>query len=58
MNETHKCNIMPGLNSDHSIITFQIDNLEIKRGRGLWKFSVSLLHDVDYVKNVKEIINY
>ncbi len=35
MNETHKLNIMPGLHSDHSIITFQIGNHEIKRGRGL-----------------------
>ncbi len=47
---------MPRLHSDHSIITFQIGNHEIKRGRWLWKFNVSLLHDVDYVQNVKEII--
>ncbi len=47
---------MLGLHSDHSIITFQTGNHKIKRGRGLWKFNVSLLHDVDYVENVKEII--
>ncbi len=47
---------MHGLHFNDSIKIFQIGNHEIKRGRGLLKFNVSLLHDVDYVKNVKEII--
>ena len=42
--------------SDHSpvIISFKIN--EFMKGKGLWKFNNSLLHDTDYVKLVKKQI--
>jgi hypothetical protein len=47
---------MPGVHSDHSIISVEIGkNLET-RGKGFWKFNSSLLHDPDYVFEVKNII--
>ena len=27
------------------------------RGRGFWKFNTSLLHDIDYVNEIKQCIN-
>jgi hypothetical protein len=47
---------MPGVHSDHSIISVEIGkNLETK-GKGFWKFNSSLLHHPDYVFEVKNII--
>ncbi len=56
LNEISNCKINPGLFSDHSIINFDLSEENIERGRGFWKFNVKLLHDTDYVKNIKKII--
>ena len=50
------CKIEPGFKTDHSIIIISLNITEAKWGRGLWKFNNSLLHDIDYVKLVKQII--
>ncbi len=48
---------MPGIHSDHSLLKFSIINhTKDKTGRGFWKFNTSLLHDHEYVKNIKNII--
>ena len=51
-----KTDIDPGYRSDHSIITLALDISKQPRGRGLFKFNVSLLTDKDYVALVKEVI--
>lgn len=50
------CNIETGFKTDHSIISLSLNIAQAKRGRGLWKFNNSLLHDKDYVDVVKSII--
>jgi hypothetical protein len=57
LNELIDYKILPGLHSDHSILKITIGNNIINRGRGFWKFNSTLLHDSDYVKKIKEIIN-
>ena len=48
--------ISPSILTDHSLIkiTMCIDNKP--RGPGMWKFNCWLLHDRDYVLNVKQAI--
>ena len=50
------CNISHGYRSDHSLIEIELDLHEITCGRGFWKFNHFLLHDNEYVKLVKHII--
>ena len=56
LNSVHSVDIMPGFHSDHSIITLSLGTEQLRRGRGLWKFNTSLLHDTKYVTNIKQII--
>ena len=56
LNELTCYKILPGLFSDHSILEIKLGNLNVARGRGFWKFNANLLHDPDYVKKVKNII--
>ncbi len=56
LNEICKCDILPGILSDHSIIEVILGGNTHNRGRGLWKFNISLLHDVDYVVKMKNLI--
>ncbi len=52
-----KCvNVYPGLKSDHSIIYLNISQVNVKRGRGFWKFNSMLLQDKDYTCKVVELI--
>ena len=46
----------PGYRTDHSLVHIEIDLGKILRGRGFWKFNVSLLHDKEYVNIVKQEI--
>lgn len=43
--------------SDHSPVVFSFKINEFIKGRGLWKFNNSLLHDTDYVKEIKNLIS-
>ena len=49
--------IVPGLRSDHSVVTLylKIKNSQ-QKGRGFFKFNSSLLRDAKYVNEIKEII--
>ena len=52
-----KSKIIPGVNSDHSVVqlTFNID--KNPRGRGYWKLNVSYLQrDADFIKFIKDKI--
>ena len=48
---------MPGIQSDHSLLYININGgQEIKRGKGFWKWNSGLVHDLEYVNGVKQII--
>ena len=48
--------IKPGYKTDHSIITFTIDNLKAERGPGYFKLNNSLLLENEYQTKIKECI--
>ena len=56
LNNLNSYKILPGLHSDHSILIMKLEFDFMSRGRGYWKFNTELLHDVNYVKNIKQII--
>ena len=55
-NNVTKVDILPTVNSDHSIIHISIKTLNPKRGPSYWKFNASLLNDDEYVKMIKNVI--
>jgi hypothetical protein len=57
MNELSNYKIIPGLHSDHSILSLSFNNSNKQRGRGFWKFNNNLLHDTHYVTNIKTILS-
>ncbi len=44
--------IKPGFCTDHSMILLYIDIYNNPLGNGFWKLNRSLLHNIEYVKNV------
>jgi hypothetical protein len=51
---TTKAEIQPGFNSDHSLVSIEINNHNnSQKGKGYWKFNNSLLEDADYLKFIK-----
>ena len=48
--------ILPGINSDHSIPLLDIDFARFQRGRGFFKFNNSLLNDQEYVDIILKAI--
>ena len=57
LNTIGKCEILPGIQSDHSILSIKLNQVKnLCRGRGLWKFNNDLLHDHVYVQEIKNII--
>ena len=52
-----QCNISSGFKTDHSSVDVKIVSTKERRGRGFWKFNVSLLHDIDYVNKIKQCIH-
>ena len=63
VNQSTFCNtisadILPGYKTDHSMIIIQISFHSNNRGRGFWKLLLtSLLNDIEYVNQIKTIIN-
>ncbi len=57
LNNLANYKILPGLHSDNSILKISLVNNILNRGKVFWKFNTSLLHDQEYVTNIKEIIN-
>ena len=51
-----KSDIIPGIDSDHSIVELEIDFSKFKRGTGFFKYIYSLNKDFEYVEKVKETI--
>ncbi len=57
LNELMFFKIIPVLHSDHSILNIKISNSHKNRGKGLWKFNTTLLHDEKYVNQIQTIIS-
>ena len=58
LNYVDDSDILPSIQSDHSRILLSLKNgNEAKKGRGFWKFNSSLLHDANYVNELKNIIS-
>ena len=56
----HKVNdleILPSYRSDHSTVVLSLRINDLVKGKGLWKFNVSLLKDKAYINTVKKCIN-
>ena len=49
--------ILPSYCSDHSTVIPSLEINDFVKGKGLWKFNVSLLKDKTYVETVKKCIN-
>ncbi len=48
---------MLGIHSDLSLLKVSIiSHTKHKTGKGFWKFNTSLLHDHEYVTNIKNVI--
>ena len=49
--------ILPGIQSDHSVVSLQFKDNQPTRGRGFWKFNCHYLtHDLDFVNLIKDKI--
>lgn len=58
LNNCISSKILPGVSSDHSVVTCDIKLDESPRGRGYWKLNVHYLqYDSDFITYVKEKIN-
>ena len=58
LNKLHKVEILPGLHSDHSLLNLSLDPATKEaRGKGFWKFPVNLLHDQEYVNEIKALLS-
>ena len=56
INSVSECCIYPGLNSDHSFVTLQIEFLDSFKGRGFWKMNNAFLNNLEYVEEINKII--
>ena len=56
MSFAEKVAIQNSYRSDHAGVILTISLSQIKKGRGLWTFTNSLLTDKQYVQTIKEII--
>ena len=48
--------ILPGFNSDHSVIMIDVDFSKFVKGKGFWKFNTSLIKDKEYTDLIKTTI--
>jgi len=55
-NNVNKTDILPTINSDHSIIKLSVKLSTPKRGPSYWKFNSSLLKDKEFVNKLKAVI--
>lgn len=54
--QTNKTDIKAKFISDHSRITLDLDFMDNKRGKGVWKFNNLLLNDQEFVNNINTLI--
>ena len=56
MQSVNDLEILPSYRSDHSTVVLSIEINDFVKGKGLWKFNVSLLKDKAYINTVKKCI--
>ena len=49
-------NILPGLKTDHSMVSIHLETNQNPRGPDFWKSNTSLLSDIEYINVIKEAI--
>ena len=54
--EVHSCDILPGMLTDHSLITLTIENVNNKRGPGIWKLNEKWLNEDLYVEMIEKCV--
>ena len=52
----YSTDIRPALKYDHNAISLKLKVSENKRGKGYWKLNNSLLNDITYLNEIKEVI--
>ena len=58
INNCTQCKILPGIQSDHSVVTLVFKDARPVRGRGFWKLNCKYLHsDTDFIQTIKEKID-
>ena len=57
VNSVVESQIVSGVQSDHSFISLTISLSDNIRGRGYWKLNTSVLHDIDYLKQMNKKID-
>ena len=56
MQSVNDLEILPSYRSDHSTVVLSLEINDFVKGKGLWKFNVSLLKDKAYINTVKKCI--
>ena len=56
MNSTETCSIIPGMKTDHSAITINLNVDNFERGPGIWKLNLEHLSNSEYIETIKETI--
>ena len=57
MHNVNDLEILPSYRSDHSTVVLSLRINDFVKGKGLWKFNVSLLKDKAYINKVKKCVN-
>ena len=53
-----KCEILPTFLSDHCPVELELDSETQMKGRGFWKFNISMLSDKNFLDSVNETIDF
>ena len=51
-----KADILPGLKTDHSVLTLHFSRNKNPRGPGFWKLNTSFLLDIEYINLIKKTV--
>ena len=51
-----KCEIQPGIQTEHSSVLLHVSLEFAKRGPGYWKFNTSLLRDQEYISKINSLL--
>ena len=57
LDNVKNCKIDFGFQSDHSMISLDLNTVMSKRGPGFWKFNAKLIEDLDYINGLKHKIS-
>ena len=54
--QVSSADISAGYKTDHSLVRINLKLVDIKHGKGFWKFNTDLLTDLEYVNKVKQTV--